>query len=194
MPWRGRPERTGRDSGGALTLTVFPAQSSSCVTYPFGRDLFIKIMHTWLILREHLDIHKRYNDLVELGFARFVAAEKEDAVLDEPIVLLSAARHFDGFAFHWVAFFWDALGPTPSGTGKGDNFERSIAYYIACAFDNETKLSDIFHFGEDAPEWADEPAELVSISLKSEVLEANRFDLLDYLASRPAIGVKCMDL
>ncbi|KAL5514424.1 hypothetical protein ACEPAG_2512 [Sanghuangporus baumii] len=161
---------------------------------PFRRALFTKILHTWLILREHLVIGKRYNDLVELGFARFVDAGNKDAVVDEPIVLLSAAHHFDKIGFMFDDSFWEALDSNPSGTVKGDNFETSIAYYIACAFDNETKLSDIFHFGEDAPEWANKPAELVSNSLKGEVIEANRFHLLDYLASTSALGVKCRDV
>ncbi|KAL5476724.1 hypothetical protein ACEPAI_2910 [Sanghuangporus weigelae] len=174
-----------------IGATVF-LDFSKIMEDSFRRDLFIKILHTWLMLREHLDIDKRYNDLVELGFARFVDAGEEDAVVDEPIVLLSAARHFDRIGFSLGDCFWDALDSI--WTNEGDDCKTCIAYYIACSFGNETKLSDIFHFGESAPEWADEPAELVSISLKGEVLEANRFHLLDYLASTSAIGVKCRDM
>ncbi|KAL5498504.1 hypothetical protein ACEPAH_1857 [Sanghuangporus vaninii] len=53
------------------------------------------VLHTWLILRERTRLPEELNDLVELGFARFVDSGGTGAYVDEPIVLLAAAHHFD---------------------------------------------------------------------------------------------------
>ncbi|KAL5521778.1 hypothetical protein ACEPAF_2526 [Sanghuangporus sanghuang] len=56
---------------------------------------FRNILHTWLILRERTRLAEEFNDLVELGFARFVDSGGTGTYVDEPIVLLAAAGHFD---------------------------------------------------------------------------------------------------
>ncbi|KAL5514165.1 hypothetical protein ACEPAG_2253 [Sanghuangporus baumii] len=144
----------------------------SIITHdPHRLNVFNNILHTWLILQERTKLLEEYKDLVELGFARFVDSGGIDAYADEPIVLLAAARHFDTV-----------------GENKGFSYETSIAHYLACAFDDKSKLCDIFDFRKDVPKWAEQSAELVSVVLTDEKVEVNRFHLIDYLGSTSAIA------
>ncbi|KAL5521779.1 hypothetical protein ACEPAF_2527 [Sanghuangporus sanghuang] len=153
---------------------------------------FRNILHTWLILRERTRLAKEFNNLVELGFARFVDSGGTGAYVDEPIVLLAAAGHFDTVGVPLDRSFQRAMDNAQGN--KGYNFETSIAYYLACAFDDTMNLCDIFHFGGGAPDWARQPAELVSVVLDGNGLEANRFHLQDYIGSTSAIGINCTSL
>ncbi|KAL5514186.1 hypothetical protein ACEPAG_2274 [Sanghuangporus baumii] len=78
------------ESIGAIQLFDF-----SKITNSYSRlRLFSDILYAWLMLRERTKLIEEHKDLVELGFARFTDFGRKDAYIDEPIVLLAAARHF----------------------------------------------------------------------------------------------------
>ncbi|KAL5521780.1 hypothetical protein ACEPAF_2528 [Sanghuangporus sanghuang] len=178
------------DSIGAIQLFDFSKITNS---YPRLR-VFSGILHAWLMLRERTKLLEEHKDLVELGFARFIDSGGKDAYVDEPIVLLAAARHFDTVGVPLDRHAWRTMDSATRSENKGYSYEVSLAYYLACAFDDQTNLCEIFNFGKDVPTWAEHPAELVSVVLTDEGLEANRFHLLNYLGSTSAIGVNCPDL
>ena len=129
---------------------------------------------------------------VELGFARFTGTRNSVAVIDEPIMILAAARRFEKLGFPMGAYFWGNEDSTREGESE-HSYEESIAYYLACAFDEEIPLLKVLEFGEHPPEWAYHPAELVSISLRDGELEANRFSLRVCKTATLALGTKCED-
>ncbi|KAL5498505.1 hypothetical protein ACEPAH_1858 [Sanghuangporus vaninii] len=173
---------------GNIKLLDFSKLTNDVLRY----TTFSNILHTWLILRERTRLAEEFNDLVELGFARFVDSGGTGAYVDEPIVLLAAARHFDTVGVPLDRSFQRAMDNAQGN--KGYNFETSIAYYLACAFDDTTNLCDIFRFGGGTPDWARHPAELVSIVLDGNEIEANRFHLQEYIGSTAAIGINCTTL
>ncbi|KAL5522871.1 hypothetical protein ACEPAG_8889 [Sanghuangporus baumii] len=179
------------ESIGAIQLFDF-----SKITNSYSRlRLFSDILYAWLMLRERTKLLEEHKELVELGFARFTDSGGKDAYVDEPIVLLAAARHFDTVGVSLGRHTWRTMDSATRGENKGHSYEKSIAYYLACAFDDQTNLCEIFNFGKDVPKWAEHPAELVSVVLTDEgPAEANRFHLPDYLGSTSAIGVNCPDL
>ncbi|KAL5477030.1 hypothetical protein ACEPAI_3217 [Sanghuangporus weigelae] len=180
------PEIDGlQESMGAIKLFDFSKITNDVLRH----TTFSTILHTWLMLRERTRLDEELNDLVELGFARFVDYGGTGAYVDEPIILLAAARHFDTVGVPLDRYFQRAMDSAKGN--KGYNFEISIAYYLTCAFDDKTNLCDIFRFGGGAPDWARKPAELVSVVLSGNEIEANRFHLQDYIGSTSAIGVNC---
>ncbi|KAL5476986.1 hypothetical protein ACEPAI_3172 [Sanghuangporus weigelae] len=178
------------ESIGAIQLFDF-----SKITNSYSRlRLFSDILYAWLMLRERIKLIEEHKDLVELGFARFTDPGGKDAYVDEPIVLLAAARQFDTAGVPLDRHTWRTMDSATRGENKGHSYEKSIAYYLACAFDDQTNLCEIFNFGKDVPKWAERPAELISVVLTDEgPAEANRFHLPDYLGSTSAIGVNCPD-
>ncbi|KAL5514188.1 hypothetical protein ACEPAG_2276 [Sanghuangporus baumii] len=128
---------------------------------------FSNVLYAWLLLRKPIALTSKSKDLVELGFARFIDVSGNDAYVDEPIVLLAAAR-----------------------SNRGEHFEASVAYCLACAVAVMSKLCDVFDFGDEVPEWATLPAELVSVTLKGKGIQANSFHLQDLIGSTTAIGVR----
>ncbi|KAL5476981.1 hypothetical protein ACEPAI_3167 [Sanghuangporus weigelae] len=147
---------------------------------------FSNVLYAWILLRKPIALTSKSKDLVELGFARFIDIPGEDAYVDEPIVLLAAASQFGSRDFSLGDY---VKRPLLVGPGRGEHFEASVAYYLACAFADTSKLCDIFDFGDGVPEWATLPAELVSVALKGKGIEANRFHLQDLIDSTTAIGV-----
>lgn len=151
--------------------------------------LFCRVLFAWVLERRVLDLPDKDRILVELGFARFVNLPVDKHVLDEPLVLLAATREFHrGSPFSLQTQILDGLG---SGKGRGEYFEALVAYYLSCAFDDESKLCDIFNFGDVIPEWANQHADLVSVVVNDEVIESHPFHLLDYTGSTAFIGINC---
>ncbi|KAL5476916.1 hypothetical protein ACEPAI_3102 [Sanghuangporus weigelae] len=147
---------------------------------------FSNVLYAWLLLRKPIALTSKSKDLVELGFARFIDVPGDNVYVDEPIVLFAAASQFGSRDFSLGDY---VKRPLLEGPGRGEHFEASVAYYLACAFDEMSKLCDIFDFGDEVPEWATLPAELVSVTLKGEGIEANCFHLQDLIGSMTAIGV-----
>ncbi|KAL5476915.1 hypothetical protein ACEPAI_3101 [Sanghuangporus weigelae] len=147
---------------------------------------FSNVLYAWLLLRKPVALTSKSKDLVELGFARFIDVRGKDAYVDEPIVLFAAASQFGSQGFSLGDY---VKRPLLEGPGRGEHFEAFVAYYLACAFDETSKLCDIFNFGGEVPEWTTLPAELVSVTLKGKGIEANRFHFQDLIGSTTAIGV-----
>ena len=151
--------------------------------------LFSNIIYTWLMWRQTLNIHEKFSDLVELGFARFSDPKGLRTVVDEPIIILAAARLFETIKFPLGAYFWQDEEFKKKGE-TGHSYEGSIAYYLACAIDEETPLREILNFGAHVPGWANQAAGLVSISRRGGKLEADQFNLREYKTATSALGCK----
>ncbi|KAL5514240.1 hypothetical protein ACEPAG_2328 [Sanghuangporus baumii] len=148
---------------------------------------FSNVLYAWLLLRKPVALTSKSKDLVELGFARFIDVPGKDAHVDEPIVLLAAASQFESRDFSLGDY---VKRPLMVGSGRGEHFEAFVAHYLVCAFADMSKLYDVFDFGDEVPEWATLPAELVSVTLKGKGIEANRFHFQDLIGSTTTIGVR----
>ncbi|EJC97298.1 uncharacterized protein FOMMEDRAFT_164063, partial [Fomitiporia mediterranea MF3/22] len=142
-------------------------------------------LHSWLVLQIRVPFSDTKLELIELGFARFVS-DSERSFIDEPLVLLAAARAFSESSFGLVSCICTLLLESQD---RGDHFEELVAYSLACAFDGSS-LCDIISFGEHVPEWAQQSAELVSVSMNEGGLVFDRFHLPNYEGSTTIIGAK----
>ena len=148
-------------------------------------------LHHWIVLRKGAtSLVKPKKELVKLGLARFGEYSYREAYIDEPLVLLAAADAFEntkvdslGYSIH------EQLRPS-SNSVNDKAYEAYIGYYLACAFDGDTRLCDIFDFGEKPPKFAEERAELVSIAFTDHGVQSNRFNLLSREGAPAAIGVE----
>lgn len=132
----------------------------------------------------------RDENLVELGFARFLDKRGNEIAVDEPFILLAAAREFqDNYVRFSLEGFVNKGLLHPEG--RGFRFERYIAYCLSCAFDEKTPLCDTFNFGDCVPDWAKETAQLVHVSWNEQGIEAYRFHFPDWSGSIATIGCKC---
>ncbi|EJD03166.1 uncharacterized protein FOMMEDRAFT_156540 [Fomitiporia mediterranea MF3/22] len=146
-----------------------------------------RALYKWLVLRTRLPFENEKDDLIELGFARLVN-DPEKGYIDEPLVLLGAAQEFSKSSFSLEC---EALSGLQSHEGRGEHFEEFVAYSLACAFDGERKLCELFSFGEHVPDWAQQCAELVALTMDNGVVMSNRFHLPQYLSSTTSIGKRC---
>ena len=120
---------------------------------------------------------------MELGLARFGGIDKVH--IDEPLVLLLAANEFVN-AVH--SSDTHVKIPLRKDSGRPEDFERYIAFYLSWVFDGGKRLCDVLSFGEKPPRFAEERAELVSITLTDDVVETSVFNLLSGEAATSAIG------
>ncbi|EJD03091.1 uncharacterized protein FOMMEDRAFT_20262, partial [Fomitiporia mediterranea MF3/22] len=146
-----------------------------------------RALYKWLMLRIRLPFEKEKDDLIGLGFARFVNGP-EKGYIDEPLVLLGAAQEFSESHFPLEL---EALSGLQSHEGRGEHFEEYVAYSLTYAFDGRRKLCEIFSFGEHVPDWAQQCAELVVLTVDNGVVVSNRFHLPEYLGSTASIGKRC---
>lgn len=140
-------------------------------------------LYSWILLQERILLFGVKKQLVELGFARFGGID--EAYADEPLVLLLAANEFADTVHSFNTY---VTIPLRKEDGRGENFERYIAFYLSCAFDGKKRLCDIFSFGETPPVFAREAAELVSIALTDGRVKASIFNLLSGEVATSAIG------
>ena len=130
------------------------------------------------MLRRGVTLNTLTKELVELGFARFREGSRHEAYIDEPLVLLAAARAFENTEVDSLVYYVQGqLQPLGNSAGTGKAYEAYIGYYLACAFDGDTRLCDIFDFGKSPPKFAKERAELVSVVFTDHGLESNSFFL-----------------
>ncbi|THH03790.1 hypothetical protein EW145_g6006 [Phellinidium pouzarii] len=153
-------------------------------------QLFSRIVYLWLMHRRLLFLRKEERKLVELGFARFVDGNEHEAYVNEPLVLLAATNEFDEAS---ASSFGDYIKERlRDDTEKGLQYQDLLAFYLASAFGAYVRLRDVFDFRGTVPQWAEQTAELVSISWNDEDgVQSHPFSLQDRIGVPSSIGHKC---
>ena len=127
---------------------------------------FGDIICSWMLRREYIALDNDEKQWVELGLARFrdpKDTSSEQALVDEPLIILAAARHLS--ADTTVGLSDHVLNGLGRAAGRGTQFEEFLAVYLAHAFGPTVRLCDVFNFGGDIPSWAQsEGVELVTLS------------------------------
>ncbi|RDB22393.1 hypothetical protein Hypma_010467 [Hypsizygus marmoreus] len=97
---------------------------------------------------------------VEYGFARFADADTNTVAVDEPLVLLAAARWIEANYRSSYKFFAKQIhAHDPLSNG----FENFVAFCLGLAFSSKRRVDEIFTFSGTAPMWAKQEAELVAL-------------------------------
>ncbi|THH10541.1 hypothetical protein EW145_g1243 [Phellinidium pouzarii] len=150
-------------------------------------QLLSNILLTWTMRRGSIVLRRRKRDFVESGFARFVDDRGERALVNEPLVLLAATSEFDKVS---ATFFADNMKchfhqePT-----RGERYGNVLAFHLANVFGANVRLCNIFNFRGSVPRWAEQTAELVSVTWDKDGVRPRPFSLQDDVP--PFIGRDC---
>ncbi|TFK60156.1 hypothetical protein BDN72DRAFT_941109 [Pluteus cervinus] len=150
------------------------------------------VLYTWLTLRKYVPLTESKKQLVQYGFAPFHQGEKDSALVDEPLVFLAAAQEFR--TIKDLSMEAHVTNRLVHSEGRGAHFEQFLAIYLASTFSDGCKLSDVFEFAPDVPQWADQEATVVSVDRDGERRQVYPFNLRDRVGGTSGIGFKCSDV
>lgn len=144
------------------TLFLFPVLSLIRLLDHQLYDLLLVAMMDYVVSGK-----LRYQDddaktLVEIGIALF-CDEGEDACIREPIAIYAMVDFFKKTGFTVEAYLRRTF-TSARGTSYGNVYEEILAWQLFRAFQKSWPLDEIFDFCGDAPEWAEERAQLIGIA------------------------------
>jgi hypothetical protein len=120
-------------------------------------------------------------ELVEHGFARFISEGSDDAIVEEPIALMSILRHFEK-----EGYTIDNDVRARMQYAKGQAFEEAVLLSCTKLFRQGARLDQVFRFHGKTPEWACQEASIVT-RLNGETLEM--FDIPNENPVVPSAGI-----
>lgn len=126
-------------------------------------------VYKWFTLGEPLIMNDHERAIVQYGLGRFIETRdtqkypKRSISVAEPLALISICRHLIGkesFATH-------VLNHLEYNSGKGFEVVAMVAF--TRLLQNKLRISDLFNFHKQQPEWSHETAQIVSRASKSYV-------------------------
>lgn len=123
-----------------------------------------EILLHYLITSEHpLYFGDDRIDIVSYGIGHFVDASMQEIAVDEPLLLTTAARWFNG-QDRSLTDYEDVVKMFQCPSSRPYNPAGYICTYLVSALNGKCSLEDIFRFpGADAPSWATKPVQLVRV-------------------------------
>jgi hypothetical protein len=112
----------------------------------------------------------RAKSLVEIGVA-FFCKEGSTATIMEPIAIYSLVNFFKSRG-QTVGTYLNTLLTSARGYSCGNVFEEIIAWNFFTAFSSGRELRAVFHFCGTPPEWSEECAQLLSISIENNTVHS----------------------
>jgi hypothetical protein len=98
--------------------------------------------------------------LAEYGLAVFMG-EKEDAIIQEPLALVSIVSHFNGNKETLYSNIMGRVLDNEDPVAKGAAFESLVMLSITRLFRWGARLDEVFDFHGNAPEWSHQTAQII---------------------------------
>ncbi|EJD42080.1 hypothetical protein AURDEDRAFT_186229 [Auricularia subglabra TFB-10046 SS5] len=117
--------------------------------------------------------------LVGLAVAHFVDDDMDEALIDEPVILLNLARWLRSSARYATGALIEHRMQDPAGDLRGCGFAHSMALFLWRRFASGLRLTDIVSFHGSAPRWAAQAAPFALTSMDSDSRNVEPIKRLD---------------
>jgi hypothetical protein len=128
--------------------------------------------------------YRTRHKLVEYGLAVFMG-EKEDAIIQEPLALVSIVDHFSKNKETLYNNIVSRILDNDDPTAKGEAFESLVVLSITRLFRWGARLGDVFDFHGNAPEWSHQKARII---VRKENGSFGAFDFVGGMPELPSAG------